>query len=480
MIVGWPSRDGIRASIAAGRAAAEPGAGGSAPAPKCDMMPFQMSARRGGALRLFAILLVYAVLLATGHLAQPAAAANEPLVKNAEAEPVKVRELLGLLADPQVQAWLEKQRYDHAAAAPAPDIASSSLSHYFGTRIAAIRQHIADLSRTVPDLPAQFARACDLFRADLQDRGAPRVLSLLAVFVALGFGVEWLFRAATEKIRRHLDAHPVETVSDRMHLVAGRFGADRRPGYRLRTGQCRRLPRARLAALLGEIVFGYLVAILAIRIAIVVSRFLLAPYAERFRAVPMDTAAAYFWHRRIVTFVGLVLFRLRDGRNAAHPRLLAGGSSARCLCTRPRPSRNCAGSGLAPAATAQDRDEAPSPVARRFGRGAQNALLTVGIVLLWVLWVASAMPSFWLLAVIIICRWPAGVIRRAVEHLLRPPGSPEVADGAPSVVDGHPRARAARDADHRRGCGARLGLGDRPRALSPGRTRCSPGLPMAC
>jgi moderate conductance mechanosensitive channel len=136
-----------------------------------------MSARRGEVLRLFAILLVFAVLLSTGHFAEPAAAANEPSVKNAEAESVKVRELLGLLADPQVQAWLEKQRNDHAAAAPAPDIASSSPSHYFGTRIAAIREHIADLGRTVPDLPAQFARACDLFRADLQGRGAPRVIS---------------------------------------------------------------------------------------------------------------------------------------------------------------------------------------------------------------------------------------------------------------------------------------------------------------
>ena len=40
--------------------------------------------------------------------------------------------------------------------------------------------------------------------------------------------------------------------------------------------------------------------------------------------------------------------------------------------------------------------EAPSARTHRLGRGAQNALISVGIVLLWGLWVVRAMPSFWL------------------------------------------------------------------------------------
>jgi len=70
----------------------------------------------------------------------------------------------------------------------------------------------------------------------------------------------------------------------------------------------------------------------------------------------------------------------------------------------------------------------------RLGRGAQNTLLTIGIVLLWVLWVLHAMASFWLVLVVITLPFAIGVSRRAVQHLLRPPGSAEVAEGPPSVI----------------------------------------------
>jgi moderate conductance mechanosensitive channel len=79
--------------------------------------------------------------------------------------------------------------------------------------------------------------------------------------------------------------------------------------------------------------------------------------------------------------------------------------------------------------------EIPSPETHHLvGRGAQNALLSVGIVLLWGLWVARAMPGFWLLLVIIILPLANGAIRRAVEHVLQPPDAPQVGDGPPSVI----------------------------------------------
>jgi moderate conductance mechanosensitive channel len=75
-----------------------------------------------------------------------------------------------------------------------------------------------------------------------------------------------------------------------------------------------------------------------------------------------------------------------------------------------------------------------SPVTRRFGRGAANAALTVGIVLLWVFWVIRAMASFWLVLVVMTLPLAISVTRRAVDNLLRPPGSPQAADGPPSVL----------------------------------------------
>jgi hypothetical protein len=86
-----------------------------------------------------------------------------------------------------------------------------------------------------------------------------------------------------------------------------------------------------------------------------------------------------------------------------------------------------------PAATDQDA-EGPLLETHRLGRGAQNTLLSIGIGLLWGLWVARAMPSFWLILVIITLPLANSVIRRVVAHLLRPPGGPQVGDGPPSVM----------------------------------------------
>src|SRR5262249_10807932 len=74
-----------------------------------------------------------------------------------------------------------------------------------------------------------------------------------------------------------------------------------------------------------------------------------------------------------------------------------------------------------------------------FGRGAANAALSIGTVLLWVCWVASpgvmtVLPAFWLVLVIIALPPAILVSRSAIEHLLRHPGSPETTS-PPSVVE---------------------------------------------
>jgi hypothetical protein len=55
-------------------------------------------------------------------------------------------------------------------------------------------------------------------------------------------------------------------------------------------------------------VFGYLVAIVVIRVAAAIGHFLLAPDHERFRIIPIDTVAARFWRRRLAAFVGWFAF----------------------------------------------------------------------------------------------------------------------------------------------------------------------------
>jgi small-conductance mechanosensitive channel len=166
----------------------------------------------------------------------------------------------------------------------------------------------------------------------------------------------------------------------------------------------------------------------------VVGRLLLAPYLDRFRIIPMDTAAAHFWYRRLVAFVAWFAF---GWVTVGFGVTLGYSLEARQLVAY------ALGLGLVvialeavwrrPAALGE-ATEASSPATHRFGRGAANTALTVGVVLLWVLWVIHASASFWLVSVAMVLLLSIAISRLAVENLLRPAGSPQGTDAVPSVL----------------------------------------------
>ncbi len=384
-------------------------------------------ARRAAAICFAAFILALTPLYA-GHAAQHSGA--KTTASDAAETPLKVHDFLVLLADPSVQKWLEKQ--DLPGAAPAHAKSDELVSHYFDSRLGATREHVAALAAAVPDLPNQFERGVGLLRAQIPTRGT--VLLLVVVFAGLGYGVEWLFRKATQKTRQRLDGLPMETVNDRLRLVGARFAFAFGVVVAFAIGSIGPFLALDWPPLLREMVFGYLVAFLITRIAVLVGDFLLAPNAERFRIIPTDRVAARFWCRRLTLFVGWLAFGWitvgllstlgfsADGRQLVAYGLGLGLLAIALESVWRRP------------VSPDQGDEAPSPKTHRLGRGAQNALLSVGFVLLWGLWVARAMPGFWLVLVLIALPLGNRITQRVVEHLLRPPGSVPVDDGAPSVI----------------------------------------------
>jgi moderate conductance mechanosensitive channel len=354
----------------------------------------------------------------------------KPAAAKEEGPPAQVRALLILLADPAVQKWLEKE-----GAAITPPKAATHPSHMMmSSGLARIREHIMALVAAIPNVPAEYSRAFDRLQTELAGRGKFPVIRLLLFFVALGFGAEALFRWATRGIRRHLDGLPAASVPERTRLIGERFVFAAGLVGAFAIGSVGAFLAFDWPPLLREIVFGFLLAIVVIRIAAVLGRFLLAPGYERFRIVPMDDGAARFWCRRLNGFVGWFAlgfvyvdllgtlgFSLPERQLVAYA--LGLGLLAIALETiwrRPIPV----------AATAT---EAVAET-RHLGRHTQNVLLTVGAVLLWTLWVAGALRSFWLLLVVVVLPLASVVTRRAVDHLLRPPGKPNVDETVPSVT----------------------------------------------
>jgi moderate conductance mechanosensitive channel len=353
--------------------------------------------------------------------------------KTETAPPSEIQALLNLLADPKVQAWLQEQGKTEAATpAPAKQVAESP-EEMMSSRVEVVRGHITGMVAMMPQMPAEFDHATDVFHDKLGNRKPGRIAALVAVFAALGLGTQGLFWLATKRIRRQFETHPVETVGERVRLVLERaaFALAQVVAYAI--GSIGAFLVFDWPSLLRRIVLSYLIVFLAVRIADVLGRFLLAPRNERLRVIPMDTGAARFWYVRLKLVVGWVAVGIVTrgllGALEVSPAARDIIGSVFGLVTLAllleaiwrRPSETAD----AGAQTALER--------HRVSRIKLNGLLTAGLVLLWGLRVAGMMPAFWLLLIVMV--WPLTDLlsRRGVEHILRPPGSNEAA-GVPTLT----------------------------------------------
>jgi small-conductance mechanosensitive channel len=408
------------------------------------------------AICLTAIMLV--ALSMSGAFAAQAAAANSAPASGNAALPPKANELLTLLA----KEWLAKQGVAKSAG-PSAAQTGNSFQDSVNSAAGAIHDQIVALARTIPDLPGEFERAAARVTAVDPDSGRGRVflylgifgdpyyvatrhlasenqaLLNLAVFGAFSFGALWLFRKMTGRVRRSLGELPMETVKDRLRVIAARFA--------LAVGEIAAFVLGSLGPFLAldwdpvrrEVILGFLIVFVVIWAAVGTGDLLFAPNDERFQIIPTDTVAARFWCRRLTAFAGwltLVWVIIQEcdalGFSSEGVELvgytLGLGVVAIALESvwrRPIALREAA--------------EAPSAETHRFGRAPANIALSIGIVLLWVFWVAapgvtSVLPSFWLVLVIIILPPALSASRRAVEHLLRTPGSSQTG-GLPSVIE---------------------------------------------
>jgi moderate conductance mechanosensitive channel len=402
-----------------------------------------------------AILLVAAVLAKT--VTCGALAAETATAEKTTSSP-KVRALMTALA----QEWLKEQGVENPAAPPAQQT-GNSFEDYVNSDADAILYQMVALAGAIPGLPHEFEQAAARVTAIDADSGRGQVflelgifgdpfhlatrrraaetqgLLDLAIFGACGLGAIWLFRKMTGRAQRRLDGLPTETVKDRLRAIAARFV--------LAFGAIAAFALGGLGPLLGidwdparrETMLSFLIVFVAIWIGVATSDLLLAPDDQRFRIIPMDTVAARFWCRRLALFAGWfafvsVIIQECSALNFSYEGVqLVGytlGLGVVAIALEAVWRRPIAPRGVA---------EATSAETHHFGRGAANIALSIGIVVMWVCWVAapgvtSVRPLFWLVLVLILLPPAITVSRRAVDHLLRPAGSSQTAS-PPSVLE---------------------------------------------
>src|SRR5262249_6257482 len=131
-----------------------------------------------------------------------------------------VRKLLVVLADPAVRDWLRQQ---HAVQAAAPAVSDTTASSYIANRVATVREHVQALVAALPTGPVEFERVGTILSLAVAETGLGSVLLLIAAFVALGLGIEWLFRWLTRGVQTWIMHVPLDTVGERLRAVAIRL-----------------------------------------------------------------------------------------------------------------------------------------------------------------------------------------------------------------------------------------------------------------
>ncbi|MGH6900985.1 MAG: mechanosensitive ion channel family protein, partial [Geminicoccaceae bacterium] len=319
-----------------------------------------------------------------------------------------------LLRDPAIQSWLQAQA-DGAPAPQAPAGVSepASVHRMMAGRIDAMRAFLRELAAAVPTLPDELARPWTILAAERQEQSGPRVVVLLAVFAALGFGLEWLFWWATTGFRARMIATRLETVRDRLRAVGMRAAYGLAVLLAFAIGSIGAFLLFEWPPLLKQIVLAYLLVFLIVRLVLVLGRILLAPGAERFRVIPMATASARFWFVWTAILVGWFFFvritlallaALGMSRPTGYLVALAGGvvlvGLALYVVWR-HPAR-----------------DGGEPASREHRLGAW--LLSLYLVVLWLLLFTGSATPFYIGVVLLLLPIALRVAHLAVAHVLRP------------------------------------------------------------
>ncbi len=378
-------------------------------------------------MRIPSLLLLIGLALSAGTaVAAPAPASLPAAEQPGPAD--KLRLLLDLVQDPEVRSVLDARR----AAPVAPPPSDPTMAGDLGTDLQRLRQHIGALAMALPRLPDEFDNARFML-SDMLGHGDALSLALFVpLFVALGFGGEWLFRANTRRFGGWIVALSLDTVKDRVSAVFARFG------YML--GIVGSFALGSIGAMLPfdwtpkfkQVLLALLLAAVVTRLAAVVGRFLLAPGAPRFRVVPVGMPEAVFLYRRLVA-AGLLL-----GTGSQLVTLLAPfgfDAISQELCLDIVDTVMLA-LGLAtvigyPHNGVTEPADASAPALphaewRRLRAGWARLGLALTLVLLWCFALADAARPFWVLLFAVGGPCMVSVAQHSIRHVMRPAG---IADG---------------------------------------------------
>lgn len=173
-----------------------------------------------------------------------------------------------------------------------PDLGGFSLSREIDQRLNTIRDRSDDLFAAVANIPEATGRAAAMLVAD--ERTTPRgLVTRLSLLWLGGWFAERLFWRWSAVWMRRIADSPLATPRQRATAQAQRLLFAQSLVVCFAAGSCLSYLVAAPPGAAGVMAFNALLAIVAVRSARVVGRFLLAPGGARLRLVALSTVAAW-------------------------------------------------------------------------------------------------------------------------------------------------------------------------------------------
>ncbi|MGH6861933.1 MAG: mechanosensitive ion channel domain-containing protein [Phyllobacterium sp.] len=295
-------------------------------------------------------------------------------------QPEKIDQLLKLLDDPEVKAWISSK--------PLPPTSENIAEISAGALMVwsnAIRTHLRGVAKAVPALPGELARAGSTIMTQINGRGPGAVLALVAVFAGLGLGAELVFQRWILRRRRGSLSH-LGPSTQAHHAIAASIFVALAPLAVFTIVSVGAFLVFNWPPLLAALVLPMLAALIAWRVMMKATAVLLAPGNEAVRLVALDDAHSLFWYRRVAWFAGVFL----TGWAATGLMMaLNFAPDVRSLIVY--------GIGLGLLAIALEtiwRRPAPSVASRAYR--IKEWGLTFYVCLLWILWVAGLSLAMWI------------------------------------------------------------------------------------
>lgn len=223
------------------------------------------------------------------------------------------RALLSRLSDEQVREILVGQ-LDRSARAETVQRDGSLMVGGIQAEAHVIRENLGKLLARIGDLPSALTLVYKNFTEGRSPWHVFYVLTGMTVMFTVGYIAERLFRRWTQPARRRFEQATPQQLGGKLGYLGLRIVLDL-----VAVGVFAVMTIATFFIFYQGhepsrlMVTTYVSVVLIVRLASVVSTFLIAPGAPHVRMVPFDDADARYYHRCVIWFVGFVSFGILTG-----------------------------------------------------------------------------------------------------------------------------------------------------------------------